>query len=136
MVNFHLMGLHSTVTNNMEFRQKTIKFQIRGDEWKIILYSPTVFVKKFLECSAITETEQKFVAFDISLMTEPIVLHELVHVYISYQHYGDAGLDLDQFEEIFCTMFEKQGHEIISLSQEIWNKIKKYKIVVDEPKQN
>lgn len=115
------------------FRQKTLKYNIRGDEWKIVVYSPSIYVKRLgQDSAALTETDKKFIAFDAGEMTEGIVLHELVHVFVSYLNHDDANLTIDQFEEMMATMIERSGKELISISEDIWKKISKYKITLDE----
>ena len=110
-------------------KQKTFHFIVRGDNWKVIVYSPKTFVKKFdTKTAAWTMEYEKTMVFNAECLSERIVTHEVCHAFISYCNYSDADIKADDLEEIFCQMIEKQGEELISVAKYIYKKIEKYKV--------
>lgn len=109
------------------FRQKTYKFSIRGDEWKIVVLNPSIFNKKHGDCEAIMDDNEKYAHFKTDEITEKAVRHELFHIFCSYLYHNSAKLTVDQFEESVAELLENHLDEYYKLSTVIYNKIAKHK---------
>lgn len=111
----------------MSFRQKTFRFMIRGDEWKIVIFCSTLFKKKHGDCTAIMDTDERWIHFRTDRITKMVVTHELFHVFCSYLYHNSADLSNDQLEESIAEFMEKHLDEYYNLIPVIFNKIIKYK---------
>lgn len=113
-------------------KRKNLEHTIRGDKWKIKLLCPEYYTKQYgADSAALTLPKEKILAFSTDEISLNVVTHEVTHAFITYLHYEDANLSLDQLEEMFCSMMEHQGQELLDCAKELYKKMEPYYFPID-----
>lgn len=105
---------------------KKYKIKIMGTEWQYFLYREEEFNKTHDDCEdsgAITLPGLKQMCFIEEYINIGTIRHEVRHAFTSELCLDSANLDLEQFEEIQCTLDECKWNEMNEVSTTIYENL-------------
>ena len=103
-----------------------VKFKVKDDKWTALVFETEEFDRRFEPGdAAYCDAANKQLIFDETELDLATVTHEMCHLYISYQYHSSAGLSVDQFEEIICELWAKEGAHILRQSRQLLKLLKK-----------
>lgn len=101
------------------------KVKIKDIYWNIYLIPNKYYIRKDRDSYAITETFEKYIAFNEKTVDIRIIIHEVVHAFYSSCLIDDAtSIDTGATEEIFCNILAYHLDDIINISYSIYQKIR------------
>lgn len=99
-----------------------INVKINQDTWVVSVLDKKEYEAKHVDTKGLTDSEHKTIDLHKDYFSELLVRHELTHAfyYSIIDKYTPDDLDKDQIEEIFCTLFEYHGTEILTTAKEVY----------------
>ncbi len=105
------------------------KIKVKDMEWSIKLLTDVDYVKQLEDDSlGMTDRDELTVYFRESALSQRIIIHELMHVYVaSCCIHSVPELTHEQMEELCAEIVEYHIHDILRKSSQILKKLKKIK---------
>ena len=102
---------------------------IKGIKFKVKLLTNKAYIKAYgKDCVARVNRETREIIFKDSHIKKNVVVHEVVHAFITGCHLGSCDdITLSDFEEIICEMMEDHLMDINTVSNKILKFLKEKK---------
>lgn len=95
---------------------KTANITINGDPWKFRILRGDRFLHMHpeadLETQAITDSDEMIVDILDSQLSEEVIRHELIHVFVSQCCLDSASLSADQMEEVIADIYARNHSKL------------------------
>lgn len=97
-----------------------LKLDVKGHEWTVAILPKWRFERRFGASNlAFCDTEKRTLFFSKPSLTEEVLLHEMVHAYLSESCVDSAELTQKQTEEVAADLFSKYGARMIAQAREL-----------------
>lgn len=117
-----------------------VSFKLLDKDWKVRLLKRKKYTKKNGKDSlAITYMYKRRIDIQIGGLDVETIIHELVHAYMHELCLGSTDINVSDLEEVYCELMSKRGLELLTLADELYEKlieastpvIKKVQVEVD-----
>ena len=95
---------------------KEFTIQIKGSNWLVKKLSSRKFTKLHGDYAAMTLPTDKEIHFNDKSVLPLHIRHELLHAFISECNADNVKMDIDDMEELCCTIIGEHAIEIVKLA--------------------
>ncbi|MGL4337294.1 MAG: hypothetical protein ACRCST_10415 [Turicibacter sp.] len=98
---------------------KQLTIQIKGSNWTVKMLTPRKFIKLHKDWAAMTLPDSKEIHFRTDFFLPHFIRHELLHAFVSETGVENVKMDIDDMEELCCTIVGDFGIDIIKIADYI-----------------
>lgn len=101
-----------------------MKIKVQKKTWDVQVLTKGEFVRRFGEgfaATRFTENRHNRAVYFNGKPSKATIMHELIHLLLSYSEFGKIGNTDDDNEEIVCETLEKKIEWLVKTTRKIFN---------------